>query len=471
MTDSCSFLAELTASLDYDALSPLDRDRCQMFIQDLYAAAIAGLRVNGRFNRAITDEFMNAGGRPESTVFGCETKLPAMNAAFLNGCFAHGADMDDGTKNAMGHVGASVIAAVLALAERERASGKAVITAIVAGYEVFVRLGGACQPGMIARGFHSTGIVGAVAAAAACAKLMALDADRIAQAMAIATTQSAGLMSVVESGQEIKPINPGKAAQTGVLAAALAAKDVRGPDRAFEIEKGFFWSFAEEVDWDYLTAPAGENHLICSCYQKPYPSCRHTHPGIDAAIALRDRITDLSAVEELTLLIYPTAIDVAGRITVPKNADEAKFSIAYAVAHALVTGGYGLSDLAVEKNDPSVASLAERIRLVPDAIYENRAEGIRGARLEIRLKDGSLLGETVSLPKGDDRKPFTEADMADKLARCAGGSLSIADQQALLRQIAAIDDHWDGSVPNLFLRKDDAFAADGQRGGCIACRE
>jgi len=466
--DTCRFLADFVSTLTYEDLTPWDRDRTIMLIKDFYAAVIAGKRINGRFNDAITSVVFAMGGTPESTVLGRDGKLPAASAALLNGVYAHGADMDDGTKVAMGHVGAPVIPAVLALAEKEKASGKEVMTAIVAGYEVFVRLGGACQPGMIQRGFHSSGVVGCVAAAAASAKLLGLDAEGIYQAMAISTTQSAGLMSVVESGQELKPLNPGRGAQTGVFSAQLAAAGAGGPANPFDMAKGFFWAFAKEVDRDLLTAPAAGDHKVCSCYQKPYPSCRHTHPGIDAAIALRPQLPSIDDIAEANLYIYPTGIEVAGRITVPQNLDEAKFSIQYAVANTLVTGGYTLSDLDVSKAPVASAELARRIKLIPDESQENKAAGIRGSRLELKLKDGTVLDKTIPLPKGDDKTPFSDEDMARKLRECAADALSAAAQAELLEKISAIDGSWDGVVPNMILGGSSLPASSGV---CCPCQE
>lgn len=260
-----------------------DREKLRTLILDFFAAAYAGYRQNRRFNRAVEAVVFGAAGPGESHVFLQGRKLPAGKAAFLNAVYGHGAELDDGNKKAAGHAGVHLIPAVFALADKLRSAQDDVLTALAAGYEAYIRISSAAQPGLVRRGFHSTGVAGTLACAAACARLFRLDAQGVEDAIALATTMSGGLLSYGDSRPAIKPLNPGKAAENGLFAAMLAAEGVQGPTEALEGANGWFHAVTDQVEGSCLR---GSDHLLLhDCYFKRYPSCRHTHCGIDAAIA------------------------------------------------------------------------------------------------------------------------------------------------------------------------------------------
>lgn len=152
-------------------------------ILDCIASAYAGRRVNKTFNKAVCEIFNRMGGTPSSTVLFSDQKLPAANAAFLNAAYVHGADLDDGHKTAMGHPGVTVIPPVFALAEARKSRVEDMIVAIAAGYETYVRVSNAVMPSLFSRGFHGTGVCGAISAGCACAKLLGYDAAGIHRAL------------------------------------------------------------------------------------------------------------------------------------------------------------------------------------------------------------------------------------------------------------------------------------------------
>ena len=162
-------LSAFLAELRYEDLSTQVIEQVKLFIADYYAACLAGCRINRGLNEKTLQLLKAQGGREEADVLFSDIKLPAGNAAFVNALYAHGADMDDGNRKAAGHVATHVMPAVFALAQAEGSSWKDVITAIVAGYEAFNRVAGAAQPSLYNKGFHSTGVGGALACAAACA--------------------------------------------------------------------------------------------------------------------------------------------------------------------------------------------------------------------------------------------------------------------------------------------------------------
>lgn len=448
MIKATKLLSEYVYNLGENSISGKDLEYTRLFILDYFASSCAGRKVNAKFQRAMEEIFFEMGGKEESTVLFSDRKLPMQSAAMLNASCAHGADMDDGNKLAMGHVGAHVISAVFAMAETLPVTEEKVIEAIVAGYEVYVRVASAAQPGLAKRGFHSTGTTGAIACAAACAKLLNLDADGIYSAMAIAATQGSGLLLVAESGQAVKPINPAKAAQSGIISALLAQKGVTGPINPLESDKGWFHAMTDSVDEKMITENLGVSNEISRCYFKPYPSCRHTHCGIEAAIHIHDRNPGKS-ISRVNLYIYENAIQIAGQIVHPQTDDDAKFSIHYTLASALVKGKFDFDDLKTAAAGDAVNNLIDRITLIKDPGMEDRDRHIRGAKVRVFFADGTEDEETVPVPKGDPESPFSLDDMREKMKLCCCGILDSSRQNQLIDNTMSFGTHKTFQYSNL----------------------
>ena len=339
-------LANYVHRLRFEDLPGEVVESAKLVLLDYLASAMAGYKVNRIFNEALWSVVSDMGGKKESRVLFQGARLPAPHAALMNAAYGHGADLDDGNRTAQGHPGVGTIPAVLALAEAHGLSGRDVIVAIVAGYDIFVRMATALNPSHLSRGFHTTGTIGTIAAAGAAAKALKLPLAGVRNALSLAALQAAGLLEVAESGQMAKPFHPAKAAFNAILAARLAEKGAEGPREPLEGRKGFIRAFADQADLDALGQDLGKKFRISSCYIKLYPACRHTHGAIDAALKLRqDGLPSLNALKAVKVHIYPAAINLTGSIYKPRNEDEAKFSLAYTVATALTKGHFTLKDL------------------------------------------------------------------------------------------------------------------------------
>ena len=462
--DTAEILAEFAYKLKYEDIPPEVIETTELFMADYYAAAMAGIMINKDFNEAIFDIVKGKGQSPEADVIGSDIKLSAEDAAFMNAVYAHGADMDDGNRKAMGHVAAHVMSAVFALAEAEGKSIKDVFTAVNVGYEVYNRVAAMAQPGLVHRGFHSTGTAGVIACAAASAKLLGLDAQGIYNAMGIAAIQASGLIIIAESGQANKPLNPANAAKNGIVSAKLAKAGIKGPRRPLESEKGWFHAMTDSVDYGFLD-DLGKKFTITESYLKPYPSCRHTHCGIEAAIGIHEEMENAgltpSDIKEVNLYIYSNAIKIAGQIEIPESTEDAKFSIHYSLACALLKGAFGLEDIRVsfasytgeeaEKGGSegfigNVIKLIKKIKLIPDPSMEDVQKGIRGSRLAVSFNNGRTFEKTVLLPKGDTANPFTWDDMHRKLFESMSHNAGRTDE--VLSGIRALsenpDELWKG---------------------------
>lgn len=415
--DITGTLSEFVSKIDASLLPSGTRDNLMLFFLDYVAAVHAGYRVGGSANEVLRSVELEGGSSGKAHVFFAESPAPPLSAAFVNAFCAHGADMDDGNRLAAGHIGAHVISALMALAESRGSCFSEFYSAMAAGYEAFCRLSAACMPYMVDRGFHSTGTVGALASAAACARLLGLGSENVANAISLSATQSSGLLLAGETRQDMKGLNPANAARVGILSALLAERGVRGPLNPLESSKGWLHAMTPRVDLDRLLGGLGERFCIDESYLKPYPSCRHTHSAIEAAIAI-GREVPLEAVGSVEIVTYGHAIDLAGLIELPSTVGEAKFSIKYAVAVALKRGRFALEDLSPDRIDDGIRWLVARERLERDDEYEHPECGVRGARVTVVTIDGDAVSKEVLAPKGEPENPFSLQDVRDKLRSC-----------------------------------------------------
>ncbi len=441
---------ELANSLfEIQELTERDADQLKTLILDFFAAAYAGYRCNRSFNHAVERVLFSQGGRRESCILFQKHKYPARTAAFINSVYGHGAELDDGNKKAGGHAGVHIIPAVFALADRLMCSSNDVFLALATGYEAYIRISSAAQPGMINRGFHSTGMAGTLASAAACSRLYHMETEGIENAIALATTMSGGLLSYGDSRPEIKPLNPGKAAENGVFAASLANEGIQGPSEALEGPNGWFHAVTDKVEKSFLKP--SDHLLLHECYLKLYPSCRHTHCVIDAGIDLHGKVS-IEKIEKINVFTYPNAIKLAG-LRVPRNPDETKFSIPYTLACALSQGTYGIESMEPGRLTPEILNLIRKTELIVDPEMEDRMKGIRGARVQILMRDGEAIEETVSIPRGEPERPLSKEDLEEKLIVCAQSESDSEMLNSLIWAVRNLDKDERFSNPMKLVRK------------------
>lgn len=444
MQDYIETLSDFAEQLQYEQLPEKVVEQTKKYILDYYAASCAGYKVNKIFNKAVLEVIRGCGGNEQATVLFGNKKYPVQETAFVNAIYAHGADMDDGNKKAAGHIGAHVISAVFSVAEWKCANWKDVITAVNVGYEFFNRVASAAQPSLYQKGFHSTGIAGSIACAAACAKLLSLDKEKIYDAVSIAAVQSSGLIIIDESGQGCKPINPGNAARIGVFSALLAMYGIESPRNTLQSHKGWFHAYSDSQDPGMNLKNLGQDFTILESYLKLYPSCRHTHSCIDAALDMRSEIMngqklDIGYIQSIDIYIYPNAIKSAGKIRHPKSVDEAKFSIAYAVAVALCKGEFGLSDLYVKGTSSEISQLSDLITLHSDVSMEDRENGFRGCRMVICKVNGDCIEKLVNNPKGEGKYPLNWIDIEKKMISCSEGMLTEEEAMSIAKKCRYLD--------------------------------
>src|SRR5688572_31481265 len=290
------------------------------------------------------------GTSDEATVFG-GPRGSAAAAAFANGVASHILELDDIHKGSTVHGAAPIIPAALAVAERERASGAAFLTAVTVGYETAFRIGEAVNPSHY-RFWHPTGTVATFGAAAAAGLLVGLTPAQMVHALGTAGTQAAGLWQFNADGAMSKHLHPGKAAMNGVMSADLARAGFTGASRILGGERGFFRAMCEVADSSRITAGLPAIGKIRENGYKLHACCGHTHSAIDLAIALRTRAGlsdgDAAAVESIEIDTYGPGHEIV-RESRPRTPYQAKFSLAYCVAVALLEGRAGLEQFSGDR--------------------------------------------------------------------------------------------------------------------------
>nr|WP_316644658.1 MmgE/PrpD family protein [uncultured Roseateles sp.] len=359
-------------------------------------------------------------------------------AALINGTAAHAAEVDDSFRDAMYHPGAATIAAALAAAQATKASGADFLRAVVLGYEVSTRIGVVMgRPHY--KFWHNTGTMGSFGAAAAAGSLLRLDEEAYAQALALAATFTAGLQQAFRSESMSKPLHAGRAAEAGVLAAQLAARGMRSSLDVLEGASGLGQAMSDGPDWSQVGATLGSDWHITRLTFKNHVGCGHAFAAIDGALALQQRHgfnhADIQAVQ---LGVYQPTLDIAPHVD-PQTVDQARFSLHYMVASALVHGSVRLSAYEPERlSDPATRSLMQRITKALDPEVDAGFPGRRAARVTITLRDGRVLTHWQPDRKGDPELPLSDADLEGKLIELAAPVIGNTDARALLKRIWAL---------------------------------
>jgi len=359
-------------------------------------------------------------------------------AALINGTAAHAAEVDDSFRDAMYHPGAATIAAALAAAQATQATGTDFLRAVVLGYEVSTRIGVVMgRPHY--KFWHNTGTMGSFGAAAAAAGLMGLSEDAFAHALALAATFTAGLQQAFRAESMAKPLHAGRAAEAGVLAAQLAARGMHSSLDVLEGDAGLGQAMSDGPDWSHAGATLGTDWHITRLTFKNHVGCGHTFAAIDGALALQQAHGFSHAdIEAVQLGVYQPTLDIAPHVD-PQTADQARFSLHYMVASALVHGSVRLSAFEPARlNDPATRLLMPRIHKALDAEVDAGFPGRRAARVTITLRDGRVLSHLQPDRKGDPELPLSDADLDGKLIELAGPVLSADESRALLQRIWAL---------------------------------
>jgi 2-methylcitrate dehydratase PrpD len=418
MANETATLAAFVAGLKYEAIPPEVVERAKALTLDFLGSAVRA-RKEAESTPSILAmlKALSLDGDGVATVCADRKGYTPAVAALLNGALGHSLDFDDTHADSSLHPSAPVVPAALAAGELVGASGRDVLTAIVAGYEVCCRLGNALDPtSHYAKGFHPTATAGTFGAAAAVAKLFKLSPDQIVSAFGVSGSQAAGSLQFLVNGSWNKRSQVGAAAMNGVIAGTLAREGFKGAIEAVEGKHGLLVGYSDDAKPAAATAGLGKVWETMKVGVKPYPSCRYTHAALDAMIAIKEELKLApSQIESVEVGLHRNGItltaDPPEAKRRPKSIVDGQFSMFFTGAVALDQGQFGWDDYARLK-DPALAAIADRINVVRDERLEGRQHPF-GANVKIR-SNGNVTERMVDDPSGEpDRFPTPRA-MLDK---------------------------------------------------------
>lgn len=432
-------LAAWISGLKYEDIPARTREVVRIAILDTVGCGIYGF---GTPWAKMLLQWARAGssGKGDATVWGDKSpSLRVADTAMVNGSAAHAFELDD-YHNAKLHAGAITVPAALAMGEKLGSDGRALVTAIAAGYETMIRSSLASNPSATRlRGWHITGIYGPFAAAATCASLLKLDPEQTAWALGLAGTQGAGTWAFNADGTMSKRFHAGKAVHSGVLAAELAAMGYTGPTQIYEYEDGgVLKAHSDDSDVTQLTRDLGRVWHTDTNSIKPYSCCGSTHAYIDAALGVRKKIGAPWDAKRRVRVGLSNVVDVqCGFAYAPGSALNAQMSLRYVIAAALADGQVLPPQFTAERMaDPALVGLAAQLDCVHDPeldkLYPKHFAGWVAAE-----KDGQWVREDILNPTGSIDNPVDAKGVTEKIR----GILPSAPVDAIAKIALDIENH------------------------------
>ena len=356
-------------------------------------------------------------------------------AALINGAASHSVEFDDIYRDAGYHPGAPVISAALAAAQATGATGEAFLRGVIVGYETSTRIGEAVMPSHY-KYWHTTGTIGCFGAAAAVATLLRCDRAQFMHALATVGTFASGLQQAFRSQAMTKPLHAGHAADAGAMAAMAASKGVTGALDILEGEVGFGAAMSVSPDWSKATRGLGKDYHIVHVTFKNHGCCGHTFPAIDAVIELKEKHRlSHKDIRKIRIESYKAGLDIIDNAT-PEGEYQAKFSVQYTVAHALVHGSVRLNAFLPDRmNDAEVRGLMRKIEVMADPELSKGYPTQRAARVEIETNDGRKLSHFQPTRKGDPEMPLSDDELNGKFLELATPVIGEPAARALLGEL------------------------------------
>lgn len=435
--DVTAKLAGFVTDLNYEAIPRKAVDAAKIAVRDCLGVALAGSREEDA--RIAAEIARQEGARQETSVIGQGFKTSALNGALANGTAAHALDFDH-SFTMMGQPTAPIVPAIFALGETLGASGRRMIEAYVAGFEVTAKLVHSLRDSGH-DGWHAPSTLGSFGASAACGKLLGLDAAQMQMALGITASMASGI--VANFGTMTKPLHVGLGARNGVLAAKLARGGYTANAKAIEGGFGFYQVLHQDAP---INEPAieelGRSYalVIDGLRIKPYPCGGLTHQVIDSVLEFRAK-HGLTAemIERIDVDVVKHTFD---RIVfrVPQTGIQGKFCMPYLVARAIIDGKIGLhifTDSAVR--DQNVLNLAERVQMNLDPNLKKTDAAGRPCRVTIRLKNGQTFVREAQHAKGGPEHPMTEDELRGKFTECAREALDAGSAARALDTIEKLE--------------------------------
>ena len=414
-------------SLPESVVHEAKRDIINVLGVSLYSARDESLGI-------LVGMFDAEGGKERASIWGAGRKTTLANAALANGYLAHLEDYDDTHFPTVVHPTAPTLPAAFAIGEEAGKSGKDLLAAVALGIELCCRICNGVYPWHYDVGWHITGTMGVFGGAIAAAHMGGLDTDQTVAALGIAGTQAAGVREAF--GTMTKPMHAGRAAQAGVVSALLAKGGFTAATTILEGRRGVTEVMSSDRDLSRVTAGLGQDWEIFKNGLKPYSCGVVSHPAIDAAIAIKARPGfDPDAVERIDAFVHPLVPELMGRME-PQVGLEGKFSCAHCISVGLVDGAAYPAQFSDGKvQDERLAGLRRKVKYTVDS-----SMGEDAVRLELTMKDGSRIEESVEHATGSPENPMSDERLAEKFMTLASTTLGEREAAAVLERLWHLDE-------------------------------
>lgn len=413
--DATRNLARFVVSSKPEDIPPAVRKEAARTLLNWAGCAVGGSR-HETVNIAV-NALSPFSGPAQATLLGRKERMDVMSAALINGIASHIFDYDDTHLRTVIHPAGPVASAILALSEYRPIAGRDFAHALVLGVEVECRIGNSVYPAHYDAGWHITGTTGVFGSAAAAGKLLGLNEQEMVWALGIAATQPTGLKEMF--GSMTKSFHPGRAAQSGLMAAFLASRNFTSSDQPLEAKAGWMNVLSTSRDYTELSKRLGQTYEISLNTYKPFACGVVIHPAIDGCIQLRNQYKlTADQIDRIDLRVHPLVLELTGKKT-PRTGLEGKFSVYYAAAVAIVKGAAGereFSDALVR--DPTIVGLRDRVIATVDP-----SVGEAQVKIAITLRDGRRLEKSVEKVIGSVENPLSDSALEAKFLDLADGIL------------------------------------------------
>ena len=344
---------------------------------------------------------------PQASILGRKDRVDMGGAALINGISSHTFDFDDTHLKTVIHPAGPVASAILALGEHTQVNGRQMIDALVLGIDVACRVGNCMYPDHYHRGWHITGSTGMLGSAAACSRLMGLDAQKTTMALGIASSQPVGMRE--QFGTMTKPFHPGGAARAGQLSALLAKHGFTASPKALEAGRGFIQTVSTKADWSEIDRELGKSFEISLNTYKPFACGIVIHPAIDACAQLRAQGVAADDVDRIELRVHPLVLELTGKKT-PKDGLEGKFSVYHGCAVGLIFGQAGEGEYADNiVNRADVVALRGKVNATTDLSIDEASVDVTAI-----LKNGKQVHIFIKHAIGSVENPMTDSNLEQK---------------------------------------------------------
>ena len=438
LADATRDLARFGAALQYDDIPAAVVARIKLSLLDSLGCCLFGASLP--WTKKVAELADHEGAKPAATLIGLGRKTSAALAALVNGTSGHAFELDDIHKESIVHAGSIATPVALGLGEaRGRTTGRDVLTAMVAGYEIGHRVGNAATMSLFFRGFHPQGTSGTYVAAATAARLLGLDAQRFQHALGIAGSQAGGLMAAQE-GAMVKRFHSGRAAQSGVYAAQLASRDFTGILDALEAPYGGYLStYSDKPDPARLTAGLGTTWETLNVGYKPHASVTSIHSALDGLAAIMQeqqlKAGDIARVE--AGLSPMTHVHCAWEYKA-QGVTAAQMNLYYGMAVIALDGAAFTEQFRESRlSDPRILDFISRISAHVDPEVEQMGAPFRHAsRVKITTRDGRVFEKLSLHRRGSPENPLSPEEVVHKFRNVVAPRMN---QAAAERIVTAVD--------------------------------